>query len=120
MATYYIPLSILFLFSLSPSLIRSSERLECYNVNTDTHRIVDLQGRERYFHGVNVVVKGPPWIPRTDVFHPTWSFVEKDMEILRDLGMNAIRFGMMWPGAEPERDKYNETYFQIAKEIVDK
>ena len=29
-----------------------------------------------------------------------------------------LRFGMMWPGAEPTKDVFNETYFTIAKEIV--
>ena len=54
-------------------------------------RMTDRLGRERYFHGLNVVVKGPPWIPRTDRFDPKWSFAEKDMEVLRSLGLNAIR-----------------------------
>ena len=52
---------------------------------------MDGYGRERYFHGVNVVVKGPPWIPRQDVFDPYWSFVEEDMQLLQDWGLNAIR-----------------------------
>ena len=63
----------------------------CIHVNTSTHRLVDGYGRERYFHGVNVVVKGPPWIPRQDVFNPYWSFVEADMQLLHDWGLNAIR-----------------------------
>ena len=67
------------------------QALECFNVNTTTHCQVDVSGRERYFHGVNVVVKGPPWIPRTDSFDPRWSFAEKDMEYLNALGLNAIR-----------------------------
>lgn len=27
---------------------------------------------------------------------------------------------MMWPGAEPAKDQFNETYFAIAKDIVSK
>lgn len=27
---------------------------------------------------------------------------------------------MMWPGAEPAKDQFNETYFVIAKDIVSK
>ena len=64
---------------------------ECYNVNTSTHRVVDSLGRERYFHGMNVVVKGPPWIPQIEGFHPRWSFSEKDMETFESLGWNAVR-----------------------------
>ena len=66
----------------------------CIHVNTSTHRLVDGYGRERYFHGVNVVVKGPPWIPRQDVFDPYWSFVEEDMQLLQDWGLNAIRYNI--------------------------
>ena len=63
----------------------------CMRSNTTTHRIVDPDGRERYFHGVNVVVKGPPWHPELNAFNPLTSFVEKDMKTLQDLGLNAIR-----------------------------
>ena len=63
----------------------------CIHVNTSRHRLVDGYGREKYFHGVNVVVKGPPWIPRQDEFDPHWSFVKADMELLQAWGLNAIR-----------------------------
>ena len=62
--------------------------------NTTTHHIVDGLGRERNFHGVNVVVKGPPWLPLMDAFDPEWSYVEKDMQTLQDMGMNAVRYGV--------------------------
>lgn len=75
-------------------LVFYSQALECFNVNTATHRQVDVFGRERYFHGVNVVFKGPPWIPRTDGFDSRWSFSEKDMEYLAALGLNAIRLDL--------------------------
>ena len=62
-------------------------------MNTSTHRIRDGYQRERYFHGVNVVVKGPPWMPRTEgQFDPFWSFVEEDMELLHENGLNGIRY----------------------------
>jgi hypothetical protein len=38
--------------------------------------IVDELNRERFFHGVNVVYKKPPWIPRTDVFTYHDSFAQ--------------------------------------------
>ena len=55
---------------------------------------MDSYQRERYFHGVNVVVKGPPWIPRTDKFDTQWSFSEEDMQLLRKWGLNGIRLGL--------------------------
>ena len=60
-------------------------------VDIERNRVVDSMGRERYFHGVNVVVKGPPWIPIVDKFDPDWSFSVKDMETLQQLGLNGIR-----------------------------
>ena len=79
-------------FTVCQLFLACSLSLECYNVNTNTHRQVDQYGRERYFHGVNVVVKGPPWIPEIDTFDPRWSFSEKDMQMLNDLGLNTIRY----------------------------
>ena len=61
------------------------------HVNPETRRIIDAEGKERYFHGVNVVVKGPPWIPEATTFDPRQSFVDKDMLTLQELGLNAIR-----------------------------
>ena len=60
-------------------------------VDPSTRQLVDGEGRQRYFHGVNVVVKGPPWIPEASSFDPKSSFVEEDMRTLRNLGLNAIR-----------------------------
>ena len=63
------------------------------SVNPERQQLVDSLGRERFFHGTNVVVKHFP-------FHPTLegytndSFSEVDMKILQDLGLNVIRLGM--------------------------
>ena len=37
-------------------------------VNPDTNRIVDSRGRERIFHGDNVVMKTAPFVPITTHF----------------------------------------------------
>ena len=39
-----------------------------FHVNTDKNRIVDGAGRERLFHGTNVVQKTAPFIPITTHF----------------------------------------------------
>lgn len=76
----------------------SKSGAECLHVNTSTHRLVDGYHRERYFHGVNVVVKGPPWIPRTEGgFDPFHSFVEEDMQLLHENGLNGIRYTIAGP-----------------------
>ncbi|KAL2920087.1 hypothetical protein HK105_200153 [Polyrhizophydium stewartii] len=80
--------------------------------------LVDQYGRTRLFRGVNVVYKAPPWHPATDRFDASTSFVEKDAEILAQLGINAIRLAIHWAGAEPERGSFNQTYFDVMRTII--
>ena len=80
--------AILILLSLA---ISDTVSVDVLQVDVERSRVVDAMGRERYFHGVNVVVKGPPWIPIVDKFDPDWSFSIKDMEALQQLGLNGIR-----------------------------
>jgi endoglycosylceramidase len=87
--------------------------------DSSERRFVDAHGRERVFHGTNVVVKGPPWLPRLDEFDPLTSLVEKDFEHLQEVGINLLRLGVMWAGAEPARGQYNESYFHEIRRIVD-
>jgi hypothetical protein len=54
---------------------------------------VDTYGRELFFHGVNAVVKGPPWIPETDLWDGEISVSHKDLDDLASLGLNVIRLG---------------------------
>jgi len=76
-------------------------------------------GRARVFHGTNVVIKGPPWLPKRDAYDPLVSLVAEDFETMREAGINLIRLGVMWAGAEPERGQYNETYFKELRGIVE-
>ncbi|KAJ7534126.1 hypothetical protein O6H91_13G080900 [Diphasiastrum complanatum] len=91
-----------------------------FHVNTATGRIVDKYGRERLFHGLNVVMKGPPWHPHTDAFDPRNSFCEGDIKLMRKWGMNVVRLAVMWPGVEPTQGNINATYLQIMRSIVRK
>ena len=54
--------------------------------------LVDSLGRERFFHGTNVVVKHKPFHPDLNGFGED-SFSEIDMKILQSLGLNSIRLG---------------------------
>jgi endoglycosylceramidase len=65
-------------------------------INKDTNMLLDEDGRERYFHGTNVVVKGPPYYPKLDSFHSEISFCDEDMELLRSMGHNIIRLSLPW------------------------
>ena len=90
------------------------------HVNPKTLRMVDEFGREVYFHGLNVVVKGAPYIPQTEGFDVNNSFSEIDMLKFQELGLNAIRLGTMWPGAEPTRGQYNMTYINAIMKLAEK
>ena len=81
-------------------------------------RIIDDYGRESFFHGVNVIYKSFPYIPITDHFDSNLSFAIQDMELLRSLGQNIIRFGVEWPGVEPNKGEYNMTYINACKELI--
>eukprot|EP00744_Colponema_vietnamica_P012164 GILI01017074.1.p1 GENE.GILI01017074.1~~GILI01017074.1.p1 ORF type:complete len:422 (-),score=92.93 GILI01017074.1:41-1306(-) len=85
---------------------------------TGDRAFVDGSGRERIFHGVNAIVKGSPWHPRTDYFDARTSLTDLDFEILANLGMNTIRLGAMWPAIEPAPSQYNYTYLEVLSGIV--
>ncbi len=57
--------------------------------------LVDDQGRELQIHGGCVVVKVPPYFPNTANFDSHFSFVDRDFEIYKELGMNGVRLGAM-------------------------
>jgi endoglycosylceramidase len=87
-------------------------------ISVNNTRFIDKKGQERIFHGTNVVYKGFPYHPDIEGFDPKLSFSEKDVKILYDLGFNIIRLGVMWPGVEPIKDQYNQTYFNVLKNIT--
>ena len=65
------------------------------NVNPATNMLVDSVGRERFFHGTNVVFKHAPFHPETEGYGEN-TFSEIDMKILQRLGLNTIRLGMKY------------------------
>ena len=72
-------------------------------VDPDNHWFYDADGRVVLFHGVNSVYKGFPWY---------WDYLFDDTRLddLADFGLNVVRLGSMWTGAEPVEGVWNETY----------
>jgi endoglycosylceramidase len=85
-------------------------------VNQITHQIVDEYNRTRFFHGTNVVMKEPPWYRPLEWVPGVSSFGKQDVQNLHDLGLNIVRLGHSWAGAEPVRGSYNQTFLDIMKE----
>jgi len=86
---------------------------------TENLQFIDSFGRQRFFRGMNVVFKGPPYYPPTDQYNPLDSFSIEDVKLLSDLNVNIIRLGVEWAGFEPVRDVYDEVYIQKIKDIVE-
>ena len=84
------------------------------------NRIIDNFGRERIFHGTNVIYKTKPWHPILNKFDYTKSFNDDDIKIIKNLGLNIIRLGVMWPGVEPVKGNYNLSYLNVMKNIINK
>ncbi|CAL1129550.1 unnamed protein product [Cladocopium goreaui] len=102
-----------------PRLCDALPRIHLRRSVTGEQRFVDEFGRETFFHGSNAVVKGPPWIPSRDGFDPLTSLTAKDFELMKAAGLNVLRLGVMWPGVEPQRGVYNESYLRIVRDIVE-
>jgi len=100
---------LLFLFLLTNS--------ECI-ISSRNNRLVDENGLERIFHGVNVVYKGYPWYPDINTFDPERSFNIDDVIFLKEWGFNVIRLGVMWTGVEPIENKYDTKYLDTLEYIV--
>ena len=65
-----------------------------------------------------MIYKLPPFAPLTDRFDPQNSLCEEDIKNLRDWGFNFVRLGVLWPGVEPVRGKYNYTYLEVMKNLT--
>jgi hypothetical protein len=136
-------LIILQIAALCQSVVGRSDRISLKLRPSGERAFVDSAGREMFFHGVNAIVKGPPWIPETDVWDGEISLSSKDLDDLESLGLNVIRLGeccsrlrstsaqvivstaslcagAMWPGLQPDsKDEFSSAYAQKVKRIVD-
>ncbi|KAJ3408813.1 hypothetical protein HDV05_004748 [Chytridiales sp. JEL 0842] len=90
-----------------------------FSVDTKTGRIKDNFGRERIFHGWNVVWKTPPFLPNMTAFNPNTSFTDYDAQLLSSLGTNAIRLNVAWSGVYPINSTFvNITYLSQIRKII--
>ena len=91
-----------------------------YSFDPNNSFVLLDDGRYTIFHGVNVVVKLPPFIPDTEHFDPYISFTDEDIKILKKLGINLVRLGIIWESIEYSEGKYNETHLEKMSDIVQK
>ena len=92
----------------------------CYYFDNENYFVRLDDGRYSIFHGVNVVVKLPPFIPDTEKFDPYFSFTDEDINILKRLGINLVRLGIIWESIEYAPGEYNATHMEKMSAIVSK
>ena len=63
-------------------------------VDPARRRLMDSTGAERLFHGVNVVSKGAPYLPRTDRFNADDSLVMSNVVLLGVSRSNHVSRGV--------------------------
>jgi hypothetical protein len=72
---------------------------------------IDPCARTRFFHGLNAVEKGFPYIPSQTFTQDGGSLSAEDAALWASLGFNVVRLGVMWAGAAPvQRGEFNHTY----------
>ena len=96
-----------------------SPGLGLISVDPDTQRFLDEFGRERFFHGTNAVQKSFPWYPPSDNSTGDVPYNEATFDFFKEYGLNIIRLGTMWPGIEPTRGSFNQSYIDEIKKLID-
>jgi len=76
-------------------------------------RFVDGQGRTRIFNGISLPQTG---VNRSDL---GWTLDDAWFEKCAALGMNLLRFCMVWENLEPQPGRYNESYLRCLDEAFD-
>ena len=111
-------MDMLRVFLLSAALLFCVGYASFYKMNPDTRHIIDKEGRERIFHGVNVVYKKAPYHPILDHFDPQLSLCAEDMDNLAAWGFTVVRLYVAWEAVEFAPGAYNETYLAVLSDIT--
>ena len=91
-----------------------------WTIDPTTRTFRDEAGRARIFHGQNVVVKVPDYLPIQDKFDFDKSISTEDLEYLRDWGTKIIRLGVMWESVEKKAGEYDMDYLEKVDALINK
>lgn len=95
-----------------------AQTISAKDLRTRGQNLVDSQGRVVFFNGINLVYKGTRPADGNYQFYPDW---EEDMyERLAAMGINVLRFGILWAAMEPKPGQYDMDYFAFVKGEMDK
>ena len=80
-------------------------------IDTENRIFRDNKGRHLIMHGVNAVYKLHPYLPDTHGnFTVDTSLDDRDVQDLKDWGINKVRLGVIWEAVEIAPGRYNETF----------
>ena len=112
---------------MSATILKSFTFLLCsilissFSIDKTKNFILDNEGRCSIFHGVNVIVKLPPYLPDLEKFDPLTSLnTEYDLKVMKKLGFNMIRLGVIWEAVERQPGVYDMDYLEKVEEIINK
>ena len=90
-----------------------------FSIDPTNQFILDDYGRYSIFHGGNVVVKLPPYLPTTDTFDYQMSLITPhDLETMKRLGFNSIRLGVIWEAVETAPGVYDQDFLNRVEKII--
>ena len=108
-------LSNIFLLFICITLVSS------FSIDDSKSFILDNHGRYTIFHGANVIVKLPPYLPELEKFDPYMSLnTDYDFKIMKKMGFNMVRLGVIWESVEREPGVYDMEYLDKVEEIINK
>ena len=90
-----------------------------FSIDPTNKFILDNNGRYSIFHGGNVVVKLPPYLPTLDTFDYQMSLnTPHDLKTMKRLGFNSVRLGVMWEAVETAPGVYDYDYLDKIENII--
>ena len=89
-------------------------------IDVETRNFRDAAGRARIFHGQNVVVKLPGYIPTQDAFDYDMSISTQDLQNLKEWGCKFIRLGVMWESVETAPGVYDLEYLYKIDALINR
>ena len=83
--------------------------------------ILDTQGREWLFRGVNARIEGVFDVNFDDgrePLEPIPSFDASDTQAMQEIGFNLLRLPIQWSGIEPQPGQYDQEYIDRITEVI--
>lgn len=72
------------------------------------------------FHGFNVVVKVPPFLPLRDHFDARMSLTDQEIANMHDWGVNVVRLGVIWEAVETAPGVWNYEFLDEVESLIAK